>query len=58
VTALLQTAESLLPQEKDAIDTVLGAANVVTGLPSLATIKQDILNLLDGVVADLNTINS
>jgi hypothetical protein len=58
ITALLQAAESLLPQEKAAIDDVLGAANVVTSLPSLSTVKQDILNLIDGIVSDLNSLNS
>jgi hypothetical protein len=58
VTTLLQTAESLLPQEKSAIDEVLSAANVVTGLPSLSTVKNDILGLLDAIIADLNTLNA
>jgi hypothetical protein len=58
IVALLQTAESLLPQEKAAIDDVLGAASVVTSLPSLSTVKQDILNLIDGIVSDLTSLNS
>ncbi|SEE84872.1 hypothetical protein SAMN05444161_7432 [Rhizobiales bacterium GAS191] len=58
VTTLLQTAETLLPQQKSAIDDVLGSANVVTGLPSLSTVKQDILDLLTGIIGDLNTLNS
>jgi hypothetical protein len=58
IVALLQTAESLLPQEKAAIDDVLGAASVVTSLPSLSTVKQDILNLIDGIVSDLKSLNS
>jgi hypothetical protein len=58
ITSLLTTAEALLPQEKPAIDEVLGAANVITGLPSLSTIKQDILDLLDAIVGDLNALNA
>lgn len=58
VTGLLKAAESLLPQQKDAIESVLGAASVVTGLPSLDTVKQDILNLIDGIIADLTQLNS
>ncbi|SED65215.1 hypothetical protein SAMN05519104_4010 [Rhizobiales bacterium GAS188] len=57
VTTLLQKAETLLPQQKSAIDDVLGAANVVTGLPSLSAVKQDILDLLTGIIDDLNTLN-
>jgi ABC-type transporter Mla subunit MlaD len=56
VTTLLQTAETLLPDQKSAIDEVLGAANVVTGLPSLSTVKQDILDLLTGIINDLNAL--
>jgi ABC-type transporter Mla subunit MlaD len=56
VTTLLQTAETLLPSEKSAIDDVLGAANVVTSLPSLSAVKQDILALLTGIINDLNAL--
>lgn len=58
ITTLLQTAEALLPDQKADIDSVLSAASVVTSLPSLDTIKQDILNLIDGIVSDLNSLNS
>ena len=58
VTGLLQTAEALLPQQKSAIDDVLNAANVVTGLPSLDAIKQEILDLLSAIVTDLQAINA
>lgn len=56
-TKLLQTAEALLPQQKSAIDDVVSAANVVSGLPSLNAIKQEILDLLTAIVTDLQTIN-
>jgi len=55
---LLTTAESLLPAEKSAIDDVLGAINVVGSLPSLGSVKQDILDLIDAIVADLNGLNA
>jgi hypothetical protein len=58
VKTLLQTAEALLPQEKAAIDQVLAATDVFTGLPSLDTVKQDILTLLTGIINDLNSLNS
>jgi ABC-type transporter Mla subunit MlaD len=58
VKTLLTTAEALLPQQKTAIDEVVAATDVVTGLPSLDTVKQDILNLLTGIINDLTALNS
>jgi hypothetical protein len=55
---LLTTAENLLPDEKSSIDDVLSVVNVVSGLPSLDTVKQDILNLIDGIIGDLNSLNA
>ncbi|HEV2359517.1 MAG TPA: hypothetical protein VGZ23_18150 [bacterium] len=58
VKSLLQTAETLLPDQKAAIDDVLGVTDVVSGLPSLDQVKTDILNLIDGIVQDLNSLKS
>jgi ABC-type transporter Mla subunit MlaD len=58
ITTLLQTAESLLPAEKAAIDDVLSAAEVVTQLPSFGDVKQQILDLLTGVIGDLQALNA
>ncbi len=55
---LLQVAESLVPDKKTQIDDVLSVVNVVSGLPSLDTVKQDILTLIDGIIGDLNALNS
>jgi len=55
---LLQTAENLMPDQKTAIDDVLGVVDVVSGLPSLDQVKTDILNLIDGIVQDLNSLKS
>ena len=55
-TTLLQSAEALLPQQKSAIDDVLNVANVVTSLPSFSTLKQEILDLLTGIISDLNSL--
>ena len=55
---LLQTAENLLPDQKSNIDAVLSVISVVGSLPSLDTVKQDILTLLDGIIGDLNSLNS
>ena len=58
VTTLLQTAESLLPAQKPAIDEVLTAAGVVTQLPSLDDVKGRILDLITGIIADLQALNA
>ncbi|HET9179993.1 MAG TPA: hypothetical protein VFQ24_16685 [Terriglobia bacterium] len=55
---LLQTAETLLPDQKAAIDDVLNVVNVVTGLPSLDAVKKDITDLIDAIVGDLNALNA
>jgi len=57
IQTLLQTAENLLPNEKSDIDQVLSVVSVVSGLPSLDTVKQDILTLIDGIIGDLNSLN-
>lgn len=56
ITTVLTTAQSLLPDQASAIQDVLNVTSVVTGLPSLDSIKQDILTLIDGIVADLNQL--
>lgn len=53
---LLTTAENLLPAQKSAIDQVLGVISVAEGLPTLTQLKQEILNLIDAVVADLTQL--
>jgi hypothetical protein len=56
--AVLTKAENLLPDRKADIDSVLGVLSVIESLPSLAAVRQDILTLIDGIVADLNTLNA
>jgi ABC-type transporter Mla subunit MlaD len=56
VTTFLNTAKALLPSEASTIDEVLGAASVVGSLPSLDQVKQEILDLIDAVIADLNQL--
>jgi hypothetical protein len=58
VKTLLETSKNLLPSEADTIDDVLGVANVVSGLPSLDTVKTDILSLLDAIIVHLNSLKS
>ena len=55
---LLQTAKSLMPDQAAAIDDVLAVADVVTGLPSLDQVKQEILGLIDAIIVHLNTLNA
>jgi hypothetical protein len=56
IKTLLTTAANLLPDQKADIEEVLGVVNVVSGLPTLDTVKADILALIDAIVADLNTL--
>jgi hypothetical protein len=56
--AVLQKSENLLPDRKADIDSVLGVLSIVESLPSLAAVSQDILTLIDGIVADLNALNA
>ena len=58
IKTLLQTAEGLLPDEKAAIDDVLKVTDVVTGLPSVAQIQKEIDDLIDAIIAHLNTLKS
>lgn len=58
VRSVLEAAKSLLPDESAEIDQVLGVADVVTSLPSLDQIKQEITDLIDAIVADLQDLNS
>lgn len=58
IKTVLTTAENLLPEKKSDIDSVLAVTDVVTGLPSLDQVKQDILNLLDGIIQDLNQLKA
>jgi ABC-type transporter Mla subunit MlaD len=57
VRAALEAAKSLLPDEAADIDKVLGIADVVTSLPSLDQVKQEITDLIDAIVADLDKLN-
>jgi hypothetical protein len=56
--AVLRTSEDLLLDDKDNISDVLRILDVVEALPSLNATRADILALIDGIVADLNSLNS
>ncbi|HMH49782.1 MAG TPA: hypothetical protein VK548_06075 [Candidatus Acidoferrum sp.] len=56
IKTLLETSKNLLPNEAPAIDEVLSVVNVVTGLPTLDTVKADILSLIDAIVVHLTSL--
>ena len=55
---VVQTGESLIPDQKSTIDDTLGLADVVGGLPQLDPIRNQILSLIDSIVAGLNNLKS
>ncbi len=57
VTGLLEAARGVL-NDDEAIDRVLQTAGVVTSLPSLDQVKQEILTLIDGIVGHLNSLKA
>ena len=58
VKTLLETSKKLLPNETAAIDTIADTADVVTGLPSVDQLKNEIISLIDAIVAHLNSLKS
>jgi ABC-type transporter Mla subunit MlaD len=56
--SFLTSMKTLLPDEADEIDSVLEVADVVTGLPSLSDIKDEILGLIDSIVGHLTTLKN
>lgn len=58
VTTLLQTSKSLLPNEASNIDDILSVANIVTSLPSVGQVKDEIKTLIEGIKTNLNNLIS
>jgi hypothetical protein len=58
VKTLLETSKNLLPNEAATIDDVLGVVNVVSSLPSLDTVKADIISLINDIIGHLNNLKS
>ena len=56
--ALLESAKALLPNEAGTINEVLDVANVVSSLPSLDAVKDQLKQLIDEIVADLNQLKA
>lgn len=58
VKTVLETAKGLLPQEAAKIDDVIKVADVVSSLPSLDAVKDEIKKLIDDIVSDLNQLKA
>ncbi|MEJ2557407.1 MAG: hypothetical protein P8186_14460 [Anaerolineae bacterium] len=57
ITGFLDASADLLPDEAEGtVSDIRSALNVVGGLPSLDAVKQDILDLIDAIVAHLNSL--
>jgi ABC-type transporter Mla subunit MlaD len=56
--SLLETARGLLPEQAGAINDVLQVVDVVSSLPSLDQVKQEIISLIDAIVVHLNNLKS
>jgi hypothetical protein len=55
---VLQDSEDLLSDRKADVDSVLGVLSILESLPTLVSVRQDILTLIDGIIGDLNTLNT
>jgi ABC-type transporter Mla subunit MlaD len=53
IPAFLEAAKKLLPNETASIDAISDVADVVTGLPSVDQVKDEIIALIDAVSAHL-----
>ena len=51
VKGFLESAKALLPDEAAEIDRAINAADVVAGLPTFGDIKNEIIQLIDGIAA-------
>ncbi len=58
INTLLSSAKNLLPDQAGEIDTILGIADVVTGLPSLDAIKGEIVSLIDAINGHLTSLQA
>ena len=57
IKGFVETAKDLLPDDaKGTADDVLEVVNVVSGLPSLDDVKDEIITLIDAIVVHLNSL--
>jgi ABC-type transporter Mla subunit MlaD len=53
IPAFLDAAKKILPDEAAAIDSIADVASVVTGLPSVDAVKEELKSLIDAITAHL-----
>ena len=58
VKTLLETSKGLLPDQGDTIDEILDVAEIVTSLPSIEQLKEEIKGLIDAIITHLNNLTS
>jgi hypothetical protein len=58
IKGFLESAKALLPDEAAEIDRVINAADVVAGLPTFGDIKNEIIQLIDGIAALLGQLKA
>jgi phage-related protein len=58
IKALLDASKSLLPGEAGAIKEISDVADIVTSLPSVTQLKNEIKTLIDAIVAHLTSLKS
>ncbi|WP_407343267.1 hypothetical protein [Pengzhenrongella phosphoraccumulans] len=56
IPALLDAAKKLLPNETSSIDAIASVADVVTGLPSVDAVKQELVDLITAITAHLTSL--
>jgi hypothetical protein len=58
ITNLVNASRALLPNASDEFDAVSNAASVISSLPTVANIKDEIIALIDTIIGHLNTLNA
>jgi hypothetical protein len=58
VNMILQSAKELLPNEPNAIEDVKRTTHVLSDLPTLGGIKEEIVGSLDGIIGHLHELKS
>lgn len=58
IKTLLETSKGLLPNEAAKIDEVIKVADVVSSLPSLDAVKEELKKLIDEIVGKLNQLKA
>ncbi|WP_020669584.1 hypothetical protein [Amycolatopsis nigrescens] len=56
IPAFLEAAKKLLPNETSTIDAISDVTDVVTSLPGVDAIKEEIVALLDAITVHLNSL--